>query len=129
VEAVDILARRNRLEDLPLVDMLRQGELHQDAVDPLIPVQALDQRQQFRFAGVGRQLVFIGKDPGLLAGLLLHRNVDPAGRVVADQHHGEPGSHPAGLQLLGFLRDGAAQPGGDGLAVDDLVHLFSPPKK
>ena len=46
MKAVDILFRIDRVEDLGLVDVLRQRKLNEDAVDFGIPVVPVDQGQE-----------------------------------------------------------------------------------
>ena len=49
VEAVDVLGRRDRFEHARRVDVLRQRQLHQDAVHRADRVQARDALQQLGF--------------------------------------------------------------------------------
>ncbi len=46
MKAIHILIRIDRLNDLQRIDMLRQRQLHKDAVHILIGIEATDQRQQ-----------------------------------------------------------------------------------
>ena len=57
VEAVDVLVGIDRGQDRGLVDLLRQRQLHQDAVDAVVAVELLDQVEQLGLAGRGRQAV------------------------------------------------------------------------
>ena len=47
METIDILTIVNRLDDLLLVDMLRQGQLHDEAIDIVVLIQLIDTSQQF----------------------------------------------------------------------------------
>ena len=51
VEAVDVLGRVDRVDDALRVDLLRQRQLHQDAVDRGIGVEPRDQGEQLGLAG------------------------------------------------------------------------------
>ena len=98
VEAVDILQGRNRLDHEVGVDMGRQGQLHQDAVDRWILVQRCDPRQQFGLAEVSRVFLQHRFQPGVFAGLDLVAHIDLAGRTVANQQHGQTRLDAAGSQ-------------------------------
>jgi hypothetical protein len=108
------------------IDVLRQRHLHQDAVDGRVGVQGGDAVQQGRFRQVG--LVFFQHrvEADVAAGLDLVAHVDVAGRVFADQDHGQAGllagggefggaGGDFGAQLLGKL-DSVDQLGGHGRA-------------
>ena len=97
MEGVDVLQRIDGLEHPRLVDLLRQRQLHQDAVDRRVAVQPVDQGRAARRSVVsagGRWSWLV--DAGLLAGLLLVAHVDLAGRILAHQHGRQTGRH-AGL--------------------------------
>ena len=49
MEAVHVLARIDAMDQAGGIRNTRQRQLHQDAVDRRIGVQAIDQRQQFGF--------------------------------------------------------------------------------
>ena len=51
VKSVDVLAGIDGVDDALRVDVLRQRQLYQDAVDPVVGVEPGDQRQQLGFAG------------------------------------------------------------------------------
>ena len=69
----------------------RQRELDQDAVDRVVGVELVDEREQLapRRASAGRRSVRLSH-ADLGAALHLALDVDVRGRVVADQHGGEP---------------------------------------
>ena len=71
--------------------MLRQRQLHQDAVHGRIRVELLDQGQHFGFGRLGGQLVLprVHADLDRLLGLV--GDIDLGGRVLAHQHDGEAG--------------------------------------
>ena len=93
MEGVDVLERIDGLRARVLVDLLRQRQLHQDAVDRRVAVEPVDQGQKLVGGGFGRGAVQLAGDAGLLAGLLLVANVDLAGRVFAHQHGRQAGRH------------------------------------
>ena len=57
MEAVDVLFRRNRLDNLASIDVTRKRQLHQNAVDRPVMVQNLDEIHQVSFADIRRQRV------------------------------------------------------------------------
>src|SRR5262249_15356528 len=62
-----------------------------------------------------------GIHPCFLRLLTLVLHVDLAGRILTDQHDGEPGGEAVlGLQRPHLLGDAAAEPGRERLAIDDL---------
>jgi hypothetical protein len=127
MEPVHVLGGGDCLDDDTFVDVVRQRNLHEDAVDRLVRVELADQAQQLRLRrGVG-QVVAHRHEPALLAGGALVSDVDLRGRVVADEHDREPGAtvtlrgEPVGLDS--HL---APDVGCDRLAVDDLSrHPFA----
>src|SRR5262249_12219969 len=110
------------VEDRLRIDLPGQRQLHEDAVDGRILVQAIDEREQLALCGRIRQLVLVGIHPGFprLPALVLH--IDLAGGVLAAPHDGQAGGEAVlRLQRAHLLRDAAAQTGRKGLAVDDLA--------
>ena len=57
MECVDVLERRNRVEDALCPDLFRQWQLNQDSVNVLGRVAFLNEREQFLFSRRGRQRV------------------------------------------------------------------------
>ena len=73
--------------DAVFVDVIRQRQLHQDAVHALIGIQVGNQRQQLLLGNAGRP-----QDGGILdshdlAGLTLAPHIGLAGRVLPYQNH------------------------------------------
>jgi len=91
VQPVHVLARRDPLERPLGIQSGRQRQLHQDAVHRRVRVQPSDQRLQLGLAGAGGDPVLPRGDPGADAGGDLAAHIDVAGRVVADQDHGQAG--------------------------------------
>ena len=119
-EAVDILARRDGLDHAVRIDVRRQGQLHQDAVDGRIGVQGRDAGQQLGLGQVRRVLFEHRMQTVFLAGPHLVAHVDGTRRVVADDDHRQAravaargqGSRPA----MDIRANGLGEPG----AVDQL---------
>jgi hypothetical protein len=76
VEAVHVLGRRDGLDHDAFVDVIRQRHLHEDAVDRLVRVQALDETQELGLRGGVGQVVAHGDEAALLAGRALVAHVD-----------------------------------------------------
>ncbi len=114
VETVDILFRGDRLDDLVAVDVRRQRQLHQNAVDTRIAVQFVDARQQIGFRQIGRIAVERRAEAVVIARFDLIAHIDFAGRIVADQHDGEAWLMPAGGKSGGAGGDFGAQGLGKG---------------
>ncbi len=64
MEAIDVLGRANPVGDRRLVNVWGKRKLDQDAVDFLVFIQLVDQRQQRSLGGVGRQIDVAGLDAG-----------------------------------------------------------------
>ena len=89
VEAIDILGGIDRREHRGAIHAGRQRQLHQDAVHVGLCVQLLNQCDQLGRAGGGRQAMIemFQTRGGRLFGLAA--DIHLAGRIVADQHHGQ----------------------------------------
>ena len=93
-----------------VVDLRRQGKLYQDAVDLRVVIELLHQGQERLLAGVGIQAVLEGGHAGFFGLLRFVAHVDAAGRVFADQDHGEARRDSmAGLQCGDTFGDARAQ--------------------
>src|SRR5438105_3568085 len=96
VKTVDILRRIDRSHHPSSIDIARQRQLDEDAVDLIVTVELGDQFEDAGFAAISRQAVFEGGDPGLGAGARLAANIKLARRVVADQDRGKTGCDAMG---------------------------------
>ena len=89
MEAVHVLAVVNGLDDFLLVDMLGQGQLHDEPVDVSVVVQARHARQEF----ILRYVVLIADERRLesagLAGQHLVLYVGLRTAVVPHEHSGQ----------------------------------------
>ena len=121
MQAVDVLFRPDRLDHRRLVEMRRQRQLHQDAMDRRIGVERLHDRQQVRLAGFRRQRLLHRMEAEFGRLLALAGDIDGARRIVADQHHRQAG-HGAGRlsQPRGLALDGLGDFLGNGASVDAL---------
>src|SRR5690606_34727443 len=119
VNTVDVLARIDGVDDGPRIDVVRQRQLHQDAVDLRIAVQLLDEPEQLRLGDARRQVPGKGAHAHLGAGTSLVAYVGVRGGIVAHEQHREPGRAAApGVALLDALPQLLLQLPGDGFAVD-----------
>ena len=125
VKTVHVLGRIDGFDHPLRADMPGQRQLHQDTVDRRIVVQSFDQGEQFALGDRRGELVRKALHAHLqgLAPLVAH--VDPAGRVLAHEHHGETGLYAV---LIFEARDGAgdafAKPPRGGFAIDNCCHVY-----
>ena len=104
MKSIHVLGRIHRIHDSIGVHALRQRQLHENAVDALIAIELLDEREQIRFAGGRGQIVREGQDARLLARLALVAHVDGGRRILAHLHHRKAGRAPVSfLKLTGAL--------------------------
>ena len=87
--------RYQTMKDLG-IDLRRQRQLDEDAVDPRIGVERCDAVEVPRLPECCRQGDELGGDPDGLARLDLVADVDLGGGIVTDQDGGEPGRPLAG---------------------------------
>ena len=100
MEAVHVLLGVDGVEHFLLVEVLGQRQLAEDAVDLGVFVELGDELHQVVLAGVLRQVVPLGVDAQLAAGLLLGAHVDLGGRVGPDEDGYQAGHHVVlGLEL------------------------------
>jgi hypothetical protein len=117
-------------DDLVVVDVLGQGQLHQDAVNAGVVVQRFDTCQQFGFGHGGVVLFQHRVEAHVFAGLDLVAHIDLGSLVVAHQNHGQAGRDALGLERCRACGDFLAQLFGEGFAVDELgCHCWSTNKK
>ena len=91
VEAIHILFRLDGPDHPLLIDMRRHRQLGKDPVNLRILIQLVDERKNLVLRHRGVKPVFTTEHAGFgrLPALVTH--VDLAGRILADQHHGETG--------------------------------------
>ena len=94
METVHVLLAADRRDHPILVDMLRQGQLHQNPVHAVVGVQFADQRQQLRLARLRRAADRRVANPHLGRRLGLARHIRHAAGVFTHQNHDQMG-HPA----------------------------------
>ena len=105
VEAVYVLDRVDRTDDLRLVDPCRQGQLDEQAVDRVVRVELRHRLEHLCLARGLRQADVSGADPDLLRGLVLGADVDVGGGVVAHEHRREADAAELGDLRLHLLAD------------------------
>src|SRR2546430_16237423 len=106
---------------------LGQRQLHQDAVDLLVRIETVDQRQQLRLRRLLGEAYGLMVKPRLLAGFALHAHVGGGGGVVSDQNGRQGGCDAAGGERSHLLLELRAHRSTDGGAVDELSGQ-SPPR-
>ena len=119
MQSVDVLGRVDRLLDGELVDVLRHGQLHDDAVDLGVAVQAAERGVQLALGHVDGHVDLFGTDPDVGARLVLGADVDAGRLVVADQDGGQSGGHAALGERAHPIGDLGADLAGDRLPIQD----------
>ena len=127
MEAVHVLGGVHAMQHAPSVHVLRERQLDQDPVNLVVRVEPLDEREQLRLGGLEGEPDRFVVQPGLVARLAFHVDVGGGGRVLADQHRGEPGHHALRLELADLALELGAHRFADGLAVDQLSGQNPPP--
>ena len=94
VKRVHILGGVDGKQYFFFIEMLRQRQLHKNAVHRRIGVQLGNQREQFIFACIRREGIHIRADADLLARAVLVAHIDLGCGVISDQHDTEPGNLP-----------------------------------
>ena len=100
METVDVFLRGDAPKHALGVDMARQRQLDQDAVDLLSAVELLDHGHQFRRRGLCGQAQGLGVRPDAVAGADLVSDVDLGSRILADQNGGKAGANAVPCRLL-----------------------------
>lgn len=123
VEAIDVLAMIDGLDDFLAVDVAGEGQLDDEAVDASIVVELVDFAEEFGFAdGVFETDEGAFKSAGF-AGEYFIANVGFATAVVAHKDGGEVGTLMAcGHEGFDLLCDFGFDLGGCGFAVDEDRH-------
>ncbi len=103
--------------------MSGQRQLHQDAVDGGIAVEALDEVEKFLLRCGFRQIVLHGMEAAFLGLAAFGSHVNLARRIFADDHHGNARNHAGrGHQLFGFGLHRGNHILGELLAINQLSH-------
>ena len=128
VEGIYILFGVDSEQDLFLIKVLRQGQLHQNAVNALVMIQLVDQREQLRLGRISRKLEALRVKADLLAGAVLVAHVNLRCGVLTHNHHGKARSVTVFLfEFFGIRLDLAADLSSNLLAVNQLCHFLFPP--
>ena len=89
MQAVHILVRINRGDDSEFIQMARQRQLAQYAIDRRIGVQRLHQRDEISLTGVRGQAMFETRHADFHRLPPLVRDIDAAGGIIPHQHDGK----------------------------------------
>jgi len=123
VEPVDVLAGVDRLDDHVGVDVLRKGQLNEDAVDRGVGIETGDDLPESILRRLGGQPELARQEPGLCGGLLLAAHVDLRGGVIAHEDHGKARRDSFFLfQFIGLCPYLVPHRLGDPVSVDHFGH-------
>ncbi len=126
VKAVDILGGVDGVEQDFGVDLARQGELDEDAVDVVAAIEGGNEVEH----GFGGDVLGwrdeVAEDAEFGAGLDFVADVDLGGGDVADEDCGEAGTNALGGKDADIFGDFLLNGGGDGGAVEDSWHSCAP---
>ncbi len=100
VESVHVLGRVDEVEHARGVDLARQRQLDEDAVDVGATVQLRDDRRDLFGRRARPEAAGLASHPELLARPGLASHVHRGGGVVADEHDTQPGPGAGGRQPL-----------------------------
>ena len=109
------------------VDLLWQRQLHEDAVNLRIRVEAFEQRHQLGFAGVFGKLDGLMIQTGFVARFSLHADVHLRCRVVADEYHRQSRRDALLLERRDLRSQLRTHCGADRVPVDQLSGQRRPP--
>lgn len=122
---VHVFVRIDGADHLALVQVARQGELHEDAVDRRVLVQALHGAQQLLLRGLLRQAQNRAVHAELFARALLVAHVDGRGGVLPHEHDRKAGRDPLALERLHARGEPLAHAQGNALSLDDAGRMAS----
>ena len=129
MQSIDVFRRIDRVDDFFGVERFRQRQLHQNAMHGRIAIEFCDQRQQLVLRDIGRQHVLERRHARGLGLLVLAADINFAGGIVADQHHGEPRRQPMlALHPRHLIGDAGAKFGGNAFSIDDPRRHLNPLK-
>ena len=128
MQAVHVLVRVEGGYHGALVHMGRKRQLHQDAVEAVVPVELLHLLYHLALGAVLGQIECLREDAYLSAGAFLVADVNRRGGIVADQHCRQARSVSVlGGERLNALRNFAAYVLGNLVAVDYKCAQVQPP--
>src|SRR5688500_16293917 len=99
MKSTDILKRMNALEHMVFIDMFRQGELNQNAIDRVIFVKAAKLVDEFAGSDRRRKRQFTACNAQLFARTSLHIDIRRRGGIVPGQYHGQTELNSLFLQV------------------------------
>ena len=125
VEAVHVLFGVNRLDHLLCVDMLRQWQLDDEAVEVVVRIELSDFLEQLLLRDVCLEAQGLAADPARLAGDHLIVHVGLAATIVADEDGNQSGRLVSlGDHLLHLRLDLLSHLPIDLLAIEQCVGCF-----
>ncbi len=127
MQTIDVLFRQDRLDDRFGIQVFRQRQLNEDAVQRGVGVERLHQGSQLFLRRLLGQRVLDGGEATFLGHLALRGHVGVAGRIIADDHNGKTGLDA--ILLLQNLRrrlDGLDHGPSHFLAINHSRHGASP---
>ena len=120
MKTIHIFAGADSFYDFLRVDVRRQRQLHQNAVDAGVLVKRFHTGQQVGFAQ-GSVILFQHRmQSSVFTRFDFVAHIHLTGRVVTHQHNGQPWCDAAGLERLSAGSDVPAQLLGKGVAVNQL---------
>ena len=120
VEAIDVFFCSDRFDDFVRIDMCRQRQLHQNAVDFRIVVQRFHPGQQFGLGHAGVVFFKHRMNAVFLASLDLVAHIDLGCLAIADQDHRQSGRTASGSEGGGAFGDVGPDFTGELIAIDDF---------
>ena len=120
MEAVHILVGVDALDDRVFVQVARQRELDQDAVEPGVPVQLVDQAQEVGLGHVRGHVENLGEKAGFLTRPAFVPYIDAGSWIIAHEDGGQTWSGSSGSDEIGHAGSNlSAEVGGDFVAFED----------
>ena len=102
MERVHILNRVDTVDNLLVVEVLRERKLTKDTVDFFILVKPVHKRVELLLRCFGRESIFYAVKAALLTGALLVPYIYLRSGVVADNNYRKPGSYSLSLECFTF---------------------------
>ena len=108
MESIDVLGRVDGHQYCFRVDLGGQGQLHEDPIDIVAPVEFFDQSEQFRSRGRLRRRELFAVDAHFFTGFDFAPHIDLGCGMVAHQDDREAGTHPRRGHGFHFRRNFSA---------------------
>ena len=125
MKAIHVFVGTHRFQQRLGLNMGRQGQLNQDAVDILTSIQMPDQCQHLLGSDRLRRSDQLAEKPQRLAGLDLAAHINLRGRNMPYQHCRQPGPYALERQPLYFRPDLRLDFSGDRGSIQNFSHAPS----